>query len=164
MGMGKQKLYATGKELYDKAAVLVKTEQQAGYAFLKDKFPGIGVGTSAAVLKELTRKKILVRGDRRSYVVAVNPDGSPKDAATLPEPRRYRTLRRNRMNGASSNQISPKTDAPKSVDEVTEREKLEVLLHLSKAAGGKTARVLKAIMVDLQILAKHRALLAALSD
>jgi hypothetical protein len=146
--------YTVGKKLYDEADAIVKAAQKANYVFLREKFPNIGSGTLKCIFKELVKRKTLRQTTKRRYAVIVNEDGTPKSEDTLPPPKKFAKLKLNRQ----------KADVAPNGSAVDDREKLEFISTLTKSAGEKAARILKAVSEDVRFAAKHRSVVAALRE
>lgn len=156
------KNYIPNKKLFDQAAQAVKAEQQASYLFFEQKFPGIGKSTTVLILKELLRRKIVRRGPKRTHVVIVNPDGTPKSEEELPPVRKYRSLKNTRKKSVAAPALAARTPSKREPPKGSHQEKLEVIALLTKASTGNAAHILKEIGDDLRLLEKHRKLLEAL--
>jgi ribosomal protein S25 len=144
------------KDLTNKAAEIVKTEQNAAYDFLRQKLGGIGVATAGKLLKRLEAKGLVRRGKGRRWVVLVNADGSAKVGAEVPSKRRFRKVRRNKGDTAHAAHVTKANGA------ISDQMKIEFVQHLADVAEGDKARILKEVLVDLTRFAKERKLLDAL--
>jgi len=143
------------KELTEKGAELVKTEQNAAYNFLRKKLGGIGVATAGKLLKRLEAKGLVRRGKGRRWMVLVNPDGTPKKDGEVPQKRRFRKVRRNKGD-------TPAVHTGRANGGITDKMKIELVQYLAGVAEGEKARILKEVVVDLARLSKERKLLDAL--
>lgn len=159
------------RKLAKQATDVITKEQNASYAFLKEKL-SIANNTVTQLLKRLEAKGLVRRDKSRSWVVLVDSNGKPKPADAIPEKRRFKKIKRKKA-------VSKKTQAParasapakmaltkvaRAVEAATPvtNQKIELVRALKMGASGVPATLLGEIVSDLEFLERHRTLLTLL--
>lgn len=157
--------------LVKQASEFIVAEQNASYDFIRSKLANIGVGTVSKLLKRLQTKGLVRRGKKRAWIVIVNADGTPKDAATLPPVRRFykkrhKGTRRTKANGLHTPAAHEVHEAArpeaKTDGRIPLRKKIEFLQYLANIADGPRRVLLNEIAEDLEGFSREEKFLKAL--